>query len=145
MSRNRKITYEINENGCHVCTSHKPNDSGYPRVMINKSMTTIYRHLFIEKHGEIDSGNVIRHKCDNTMCINVDHLEIGTHQDNMDDMVERGRSLKGEKNVQAILSEEDVLSIRKDKTSTNKSLGKIYGVSHSTISAIRLRKIWKHI
>jgi HNH endonuclease len=42
--------------------------------------------------GNIPADLLVRHRCDNSYCVNPDHLEIGTHQDNYDDMVRRGRA-----------------------------------------------------
>lgn len=42
--------------------------------------------------GEIPKGMLIRHTCDNPLCINPDHLILGTPKDNHDDMVARGRA-----------------------------------------------------
>lgn len=42
--------------------------------------------------GEIGPGLVVRHRCDNAPCVRPDHLETGTQQQNVQDMVERGRA-----------------------------------------------------
>jgi uncharacterized protein (DUF433 family) len=35
---------------------------------------------------------MVLHSCDNRLCVNLDHLRLGTQQDNMDDMARRGRA-----------------------------------------------------
>lgn len=49
------------------------------------------RLVFTEKHGPIPEGLNVLHTCDNTLCINPDHLFLGTLSDNTQDMIAKGR------------------------------------------------------
>jgi len=40
---------------------------------------------------------IIRHSCDNVVCVNPDHLLSGTPNDNIQDSVKRNRRAKGDK------------------------------------------------
>lgn len=42
-------------------------------------------------NGEIPPGLFVLHQCDMPACIRPEHLKLGTHDDNMADMVRRGR------------------------------------------------------
>ena len=100
----------------------------------------------------IDSlkGKIVRHKCDNPHCVNPDHLELGTHQDNEDDKTSRGRRPMGSLVGTAKLTEEVVLAIRAEykrysKESGSIQLGRKYGVNPSTIRYLISSKSWSHV
>lgn len=50
-----------------------------------------HRVMFEHTFGEIPEGKIVRHSGDVPCCVNPDHLEVGTQQDNVDDMMARGR------------------------------------------------------
>lgn len=142
--RDQFDTYiKIIETGCHVWQGGLLK-SGYGCFRSRPAHRWIWAYI----NGAIPDGLVVRHKCDNPPCVNVDHMELGTVRQNQDDMVSRGRSLKGSKNAIAKLDEEKVREIRiavRDKASTQLDLARKYGVTPPCINAIIVGRSWKHV
>ena len=100
-------------------------------------------------HGrELPAGMVIRHKCDNPPCTNPAHLELGTHGDNVNDKVTRGRQDRGSKHGLAKLSESDIVEIRTLYAVgglRQKDIAARFGTTQSNISFIVRGIAWPHI
>lgn len=148
------------ENGCWLWTGLM-NRSGYGMFSLNGGALGAHRAAWMLLVGPIPPGMEVCHHCDNRRCVNPAHLFIGTHAENIADMVMKGRSAIGdrnptrmypgltkghrpgrsfgERNGQARLSAGDVAEIR-----ASGELGRIladrYGVAESQISRIRTGK-----
>ncbi|HAS1343168.1 MULTISPECIES: HNH endonuclease [Enterobacter cloacae complex] len=122
---------------------------GYVFVGYQGRTTSLHRVVFMEANSLTPAdleGLVVRHKCDNPRCINPEHLESGTQQENMNDMVSRGRSSKrpGERNHQAKLKLRDVEIIREMKGKcTQAELAVRFHVSQKQISRIQRGERWR--
>lgn len=143
----KEIIFEQQPNGCIHCISHCKDDFGYTRIKYNGKQERLFRVIYMLTYGDIPEGMVIRHKCDNPACCNINHLEIGTIQENISDMITRNRyakshpNIKGEKNGQHKLTLQQVNEIRNSKES-QRNLAKKYNVSRTTISNIKNYKYW---
>lgn len=95
MPAKKEIKWCVDETtGCWNCVSHSAKDDAYPRIVIDKKSWNISRYVYTVHHGPIPHGFVIRHTCDNRLCINPEHLILGTQLDNIKDMIDRGRHYK---------------------------------------------------
>lgn len=96
-------------------------------------------------NGPIPGGLCVLHHCDNPLCVNPDHLFLGTRKDNSDDMIAKGRDRKlpqpGESNGMAKLCAADVAFIRSSAEGPV-ALGKLFGVHYRHIWAIRRGIRW---
>jgi len=80
------------------------------------------------------------HRCNNKLCVNIEHLYAGTHEMNMDD-VSRTKAHPKRK-----LSSVDVMRIRSANmnTSTQRGLAKEFGVSQKTIFHVLQNVTYRH-
>ena len=118
--------------------------SGYARAGLKGFSKRASRMVYTFLKGDIPEGLLMCHTCDNPKCVNPDHLFLGTTKDNLSDMVNKGRSLKGETNYNAILTEKIVQKIRSSSRSVE-YLSKRFKVSVSTIKDVLKRRTWKHV
>ncbi len=141
----KAIEYYVNPDGCHICTSHGAS-KGYPFISLNGKKIAMSRYVYIKTWGDIPTGLLIRHTCDNRGCINPAHLLLGTYADNSRDMTERNRQAKGSKINTAKLTRTDVEQILKyPHTVSNAEIAKKYNVNALNISRIRNGVIWKSV
>ena len=90
--------------------------------------------------------------CKSRACCNPEHLRWGTHSENTKDAIIEGtfktNCLDGERNINAKLSNSDVLEIRellKTKLYTHKSLGEKFNIHRTVIGKIAKGYIWRGV
>lgn len=117
---------------------------GYGKIGIRCKVYLSHRISYQIAFGDFPKDLNILHKCDNTSCVNPNHLLLGTQKDNIDDMWKKGRGArfpdrKGEKAPNCKLTDKQVEEIRM-RYSTGKEnqtqLAKVFGVDPSQIGNI---------
>jgi hypothetical protein len=108
-----------------------------------------YRVSWQLHRGEIPCGLYVCHHCDVPLCVNPDHLFLGTQADNLADMSNKGRGRgpcrdRANTHYKTKLTEADVVAIRADPRPT-RAVGRDYGVTQANISAVRSGKTWRHV
>jgi hypothetical protein len=104
---------------------------------------------WILHNGIIPDGLHVCHNCpggDNSMCVNPNHLWLGSHQDNMHDKVMKGRAQHGEQHGMSKLSNAQVIRAFQLRAEgmTGKEIASILNVHFSTIYRVFSRTSWKH-
>lgn len=101
----------------------------------------MHRILMARKFGpDAIKGKVVMHLCDNPLCVNVDHLRIGTNTDNLQDMARKGRH-------KTKLCPRKVTFIR-DMTKQGFSrafLGELLDMTPENVGHVVLGKTWRHV
>jgi hypothetical protein len=144
--RPRLIRWQVNERGCHICISHcRRLKQGYPVISIAGKDVDIGRLLYMHTHGALPSAVVLRHQCDDPMCINPAHRVPGTKADNARDRDERQRTARGERGGNHQLTETQVREIRASTGMSAERTAAIYGVDKATVQLIWKGQTWRHL
>lgn len=149
--------------GCWIWTAYL-NEHGYGQIGTGGHRGTALAHRvsWVLAHGAIPEGHGVLHKCDTPACVRPDHLFTGTQDDNIADMVRKGRSARGdatgprkhpeamprgEGHVCAKLTDADVRAIRLRlaEGARPSDVGRTFGVARRTIADIRNGKTWRHV
>ncbi len=156
-----KVTPEPNT-GCWLWTA-SVNASGYGQVGVGGrygSTEVAHRVAWTLAKGPVPDGVCVLHRCDNRVCVNPDHLFLGTKADNTHDMLRKGREAGGERhwtrtpggrervrNGTTKLAEPQVREIR-DRLAQGdpqRAIARDFGVSQTAVSDIRRRKRWARV
>lgn len=145
-----KVTI-LDKNKCWMWHGATDRD-GYGKFTLNNNKQIIRmqasRYAYEEFYNKkISTDMLCCHKCDNPTCVNPHHIFLGTHKDNMKDMVSKNRSLKGSRHHQSILTEKQVIDIKLliKQSKTINYIANLYNVSEQCIYAINEERNWRHI
>ena len=110
----------------------------------DKKTKSAHRFSWELHNGLITNDLCVLHTCDNPLCVNPNHLFLGTRLDNMRDRDTKQRQARGENNGRHKLLESDIKLIRNSNLSISK-LAKQFSVSKFTINAVKQKKYWKSV
>lgn len=137
---------------CWEWTGSRRHD-GYGQFRYKGTVGKAHRFAWFFFYGEWPDLYVC-HRCDNPSCVNPDHLFLGTHQDNVADMVAKDRQRNGasygkcagENHPAAKLTQEQIDMIRSGHFGDmlQREIADLLGVSQTQISKVQLGVRWTH-
>lgn len=135
----------VKTNKCWIWQGYK-DENGYGRFSLQYRTVLAHRLSYFIVKGRLPLNNAC-HACDNPSCVNPDCLFDGTQADNIKDMVNKGRNVRGEQHSQSKLKESDVSVIKSLLKQNIKQsvIAEMYDVNQSAISDIKRKITWKWV
>lgn len=134
-------------NACWPWMGKRKRVRGYAYTKYRGKDRRVHRVAYELTHGSIPAKKLIRHTCHNRPCCNGRHLQTGSHRQNMRDMVEAGRSLRGERHPRAKLTDALVRKIREllPTPMKRRHIARKLGVADYFVYNVAYRNGWKHV
>lgn len=101
----KRVRTKVPGTSCWKWTGTRCKKAPYGLIKVSGRRVPVHRVSYVIHKGPIPPDTMILHSCDNPSCPNPDHLTPGTHQDNMDDMVTKGRQASGDKSSSRLYPE----------------------------------------
>lgn len=125
----------VPECGCWIWM-RSLNQRGYGQMSFEGYPTSAHRVSYQVFRGEIPEGKHVLHTCDVRVCVNPDHLYLGTDVENCRDRMVRGRHKKPPV-TKLNLTEEQIREIRQSSERYS-VLGRRYGICGATCKKVKL-------
>lgn len=122
----------------------QPNGKGYLRISIGGKLYFVHRLVAEQYVSNPENKPQVNHKDGNKLNNAADNLEWVTNLENRKHAVKNGLHLCGDKCSWSKLSREKVLFILSHPEIPNQELASVFGVTISTIKAVRNNKSWKN-
>lgn len=128
------------ESGCYIWEGSR-DSGGYGTIFMEGKIVKVHRASWVVHKGSIPEDVNVLHSCDTPACWNPDHLFLGTQQDNIADMYNKGRqpNISGANNPNTKLTEFDIieiLALLNENKLTQKEIADQFYVAQTTISNI---------
>lgn len=117
---------------CVMWTGATTKGYGKRTVAHRQGTDYVHRIAWRQTYGPIPDGLDILHRCDNPPCYNPRHLFLGTHRDNMVDMVEKERGV-----FKIPLRERRKIPLRLQNGERGVDLAKEFSVTKANITRIK--------
>lgn len=135
---------------------------GYGGLSYRNKKYRVHRASWEVHHGPILGDLMVLHSCDTPACVNPAHLFLGTHQDNMDDMVAKERSPRGlrhgaythperlprgEANKNSKWTANQILEMRRLHAAgmSQREIARKFGSGRNWVRQIVNGKAWRHL
>jgi hypothetical protein len=145
-SRLDRLSIPEPNSGCYLFLGYI-NEDGYGRFLYEGKRELSHRASYKMHRGEIPGEMQVLHECDNPSCVNPDHLFLGTVDDNMKDMVRKGRQskLRGDAHPRSKLAFEKAAEIRQYAATgmRHTDIAQKYDVTRPLISSIVRGEAWQ--